>query len=690
MKNNIINIIVLYILFIIISVSGLSDRIEHRGQQLFLSGANIAWRSFADDVGEGETDFSYFDTMFEEVSNAGGNCMRWWLHTNGANNPVFDTNDVCIGLEHSHIYDMQRVLDMAMSEDILIIICLWSFDMLKESYGTEVTDRSYKLLHDTTFTRAYIDNALIPMVGSLKDHPAIVSWEIFNEPEGMSEEFGWGSIVHVPMLEIQRFVNLCSGAIHRTDPDAKVTNGCWSFDAQTDELGLKNYYTDAELIAAGGDPDGYLDFYQVHYYTHLGIELSPFENPAYYWNLDKPLIIGEFFADDSIFNVAADDLFDKLFRTGYAGALGWQYNEDDLRPGIIMNMQLIAERYPDNVNWIVENYKPEVMIGIPDTIIDENSGDIIGFVNLKDIFFDSEDSTNLTFSVDRNSNPDLVTPIFQTSGQLDLNIKPDAFGIADILIRAEDSEGYYTLELFRVSVRDKDAPNMALLRPVTVSSTEEDATNFPNMAVDGDTATRWSSVFEDSQWIYVDLGSVREFNQVVLNWEVAFGRIYEIQISDDAVNWTTVFTETSGNGKKDEIFFDTVSSRYVKMNGIKRATQWGFSLWEFEVYISEVGIRDRYMAIPYKFSLKQNYTNQLNPVIEINYELPESDDVKLIVYGALGREIKTLVNKKQIKGRYSVIWNGFDNNGKSVSSGVYFIKFNSSNFEKACKIIIFK
>ena len=64
----------------------------------------------------------------------------------------------------------------------------------------------------------------------------------------------------------------------------------------------------------------------------------------------------------------------------------------------------------------------------------------------------------------------------------------------------------------------------------------------------------------------------------------ADGKSYQIQVSSNATSWATVYSTTAGDGGLDEITFATASARYVRMYGIQRGTQWGYSLWEFEVY----------------------------------------------------------------------------------------------------------
>jgi len=125
--------------------------------------------------------------------------------------------------------------------------------------------------------------------------------------------------------------------------------------------------------------------------------------------------------------------------------------------------------------------------------------------------------------------------------------------------------------------------NLALNKTATASSTENAGT-AASAAVDGNAGTRWSSAFSDPQWIMVDLGSVLSFNNVVLNWEAACATAYQIQTSDNGTDWATIHTETAGVAGVKSILFGSVNARYVRVYGTARATVYGYSLFEFEVY----------------------------------------------------------------------------------------------------------
>ncbi|HEV2783045.1 MAG TPA: beta-1,3-glucanase family protein, partial [Actinophytocola sp.] len=126
------------------------------------------------------------------------------------------------------------------------------------------------------------------------------------------------------------------------------------------------------------------------------------------------------------------------------------------------------------------------------------------------------------------------------------------------------------------------AGNVALNRPAAASSAENAATPA-SAAVDGNTGTRWSSAFSDPQWLRVDLGTTTAVCQVVLDWEAAYARAFQIQVSDDATTWTTVYSTTTGTGGNQTLAV-TGTGRYVRMLGTARATPYGYSLWEFGIY----------------------------------------------------------------------------------------------------------
>ncbi|HTJ67316.1 MAG TPA: discoidin domain-containing protein [Actinospica sp.] len=119
-------------------------------------------------------------------------------------------------------------------------------------------------------------------------------------------------------------------------------------------------------------------------------------------------------------------------------------------------------------------------------------------------------------------------------------------------------------------------------QPTTASSLEN-ATFPASAATDGNTGTRWSSGFSDPQWLEVDLGSTAQINSVTLDWEAAYATAFQIQVSTDNTNWTSIYSTTTGSGGNQSLTVSG-SGRYVRMYGTARATQYGYSLWEFQVY----------------------------------------------------------------------------------------------------------
>ena len=94
--------------------------------------------------------------------------------------------------------------------------------------------------------------------------------------------------------------------------------------------------------------------------------------------------------------------------------------------------------------------------------------------------------------------------------------------------------------------------------------------------------------------------------------------------------------------------------------------------------------------IPSVFSLSQNYPNPFNPITKMNYNLPMRSKVNISIYNVLGQEIKTLVNEVQEYGYHSISWNGKDNFGRDMASGVYFTRMASKGFTQTKKMLLVK
>lgn len=116
-----------------------------------------------------------------------------------------------------------------------------------------------------------------------------------------------------------------------------------------------------------------------------------------------------------------------------------------------------------------------------------------------------------------------------------------------------------------------------------VSASSFEANLDPKNASDGNSATRWGSRFTDSEWWQADFGKSRDIVGVKISWEAAYGRDYDVLLSADGLSWKTAYTVRDGDGGTDELLFGLRKARYLKIQGLKRGTGWGYSLWEIDV-----------------------------------------------------------------------------------------------------------
>jgi hypothetical protein len=300
------------------------------GKKIFVSGMNLAWKNFANDVGDTPLDTAYFDKAMKDIADSGGNCIRVWLSTNGTKDPKYNSDGLVSGPGSQTITNIKKMLKLAKKHNILLMPVLLTHNWVEKSINSTILENNKKMLKTEEGLKAYIDNYLIPVVTEIGNDPNLICWEIFNEPEGMV--MGWSSPANtITEAEVKRSVNWIAAAIKDAVPGVLVSNGAAT-------IGHLSWYKDDVLKSVGGKENGTLDFYMAHYYGWNGTSNSPFTKSYSHWNLDKPLVIGEYASTDWSRSTSSsspmqdagkvDTLLVYLNRTGYAGGLGWQYQPD--------------------------------------------------------------------------------------------------------------------------------------------------------------------------------------------------------------------------------------------------------------------------------------------------------------------------------------------------------------------------
>lgn len=316
-----------------------------------LVGANLPWNRAGWDFGRHEQwgagyDGAFFERAFADLESAGANVARVWVFADGRAAPEWETpagydSDLAArgrtaGLEPEVIRDLADLLDRAQAHGVRVIPSLLDFHLFRDSradagrhggaHGAIVTDDN---------AAAFVDRVVTPLVTAdgIAGHPAILAWEIINEPEWAMALSGAGSEPQtVDPAAMRRLVARAAIAIHRAGGRTTVGSASfkWSSDAGGGAVG--DSWSDAQLQAAAAglaDADlAYLDLLQIHYYDWMAPWFDPYAKPlAQFGSFDRPVIIGETTPTSS--HHAAAEMLSAARSGGYAGVLFWSYGASD-------------------------------------------------------------------------------------------------------------------------------------------------------------------------------------------------------------------------------------------------------------------------------------------------------------------------------------------------------------------------
>lgn len=486
----------------------------------------------------------------------------------------------------------KQLLDSAASHGVKVVAGFWL-----QPGGGPGSGGCVNYLTDTAYKNQMLEE-FPKWVGTYKDHPGVLMWNVGNE-----SVLGLQNCYAGDELEKQRnayttFVNDVAKKIHAVDPNHPVT----STDAWT---GAWPYYK-------RNAPD--LDLYAVNAYDATCDIKSDWEQGGY----DKPYIVtesgpaGEWEVPDDA-NGVPEEPTDRAKAAGYTkawdcvtghrgvalGATMFHYGTEYDFGGVWFNLlpagqkrlsyYAVKKAYkgstagdntpPVITDLTVDGDAGKVAAGSPLTLttkVSDPDGDALSYEVLANSMY-----------VDKSKDLTPLAATDQGAGRLKVTA-PDKPGVWKIYVKVSDGKGNVGIETrsVRVVVPPVDGTNIAQGKPATASSFQPGSGDCPCTAanaVDGKQNTRWASDWSDPQWLQVDLGSTTSFKHIQLNWETSYAKTYTVQTSDDGQNWRTVHEVRGGNGGVDD-FDVNGSGRYVRINGTERGTGYGYSLYEFGVY----------------------------------------------------------------------------------------------------------
>ncbi|MBD0739763.1 discoidin domain-containing protein [Streptomyces sp. CBMA29] len=433
-------------------------------------------------------------------------------------------------------------------------------------------------------------------VTTYKNHPGVLMWDVGNEVILTTQDHYSGAAIEQQRIAYAKFVEQVTQAIHAIDPNHPVT----STDAWTGAWPYYKQYTPS------------LDLYAVNSYGAVCNVKQDWINGGY----TKPYIVtetgeaGEWEVPNDANGVPTEptdiqkrDAYVSAWNcisghTGVAlGATIFHYGNENDFGGVWFNVRPASWNRMMYYS-VAKDYGGTPQANTPPVISSMTVGNS-GSVPAGGTFDVSASATDpdgdliryqLMYStkyVDSGTGLQQVTFTQTGDGRFTVTA-PKTLGVWKVYVYAFDGHGNVGIETksFRVVAPTVGGTNVALGKPTTASSYQQTGNGAPfppSNTTDGRWDTRWATDWTDAQWLRVDLGQTTAIKHIQLGWESAYGKSYQVQVSNDGNTWTDIYSTTTATGGV-ETFDVNGSGRYVRLNLTQRGTAYGYSLYEFGVY----------------------------------------------------------------------------------------------------------